>query len=1178
MIFDQIRGSVAFRDALAGLKIRGGNITLTGPGSGASAHFACAFFAETGSKFIVVAPNELSVGKIKSDLLTLGDFGAERILTLRPLEYMLYDVDARSSETEGERVKTLYALATGAWDVLILTPAAAAQHLPQKRYIESAALTVAPGDTHEPAELADRLTQLGYIRVTQVDGKGQFAVRGDILDIYPCGAANPYRIEFFDNEIDTLRAFDVVSQRTIAPEDRLTVLPERETYIWDEKQALNVRTDLKAELLGLDSRSSAASKLRADIDRIKPFASFGGYDRYLAYITGVNTTIFDYTGRVPVLFFNVREGVEAANRMQDEYVRICETVRDNSGLPDRTINYVQSGDEALAMLRGGALSTAFLEPFDNASVGSGAQGRVIRVNCRTPEALADNADQLLATIQKWLDLQYSVCIFSESEGRLRYFNAFLTDNALENKVAVKRGTLSEGFVYPELKVVAVGDGLVFRHAKARAKKKLRGAALTSFADLHVGDLVVHDVHGIGRFAGIEPIIVDGSKKDYIKILYRDDGVIFVPTHQLDSVQKYINTDESEPQLSKLGSSEWQKVTGRVKGNLRTYARELVELYARRSQMRGFAFERDTEWQKDFESEFPYEETDDQLRCTEEIKTDMEKPSPMDRLLCGDVGYGKTEVALRAAFKAVVEGKQVAFLVPTTVLAQQHYNNFVERFKKYPIKVDYLCRFRTAKERKQIVAALADGSLDIIVGTHALVNDKITFKDLGLVVIDEEQRFGVKHKEKLKEKYPAVDTLALSATPIPRTLHMSLSGIRDISVLEDPPRDRLPVQTYVAEWDGGMVKNAIYRELARGGQVFYLYNRVQTMDSKLRELRELVPEARIVAAHGQMGERELEQIMLEFYHGEFDVLLCTTIIESGLDMPNVNTVIVENGERMGLSQLYQLRGRVGRGARQAYAYITYRQGGEPGEVAEKRLRAIRENTEFGSGFKIALRDLEIRGAGSVLGEQQHGQIAAVGYETYCRLLAEVLEEVQNGGVKHTAPGKCSVEMGLGAYIDPGYIENEAARFEIYKKIANVENEEDVMELTDELVDRFGDVPDNVLNLMTVSRIRHYAEQVGFTSVIEKRADNRVMLYTGTGDGGNSNGASGAAHNANQSLVREGISETDPDLLKFYDLYRKRLRISRTRTGAIVTFTFTPGAKEKDYLHDTLELLKVWAKIC
>ena len=1174
MIFDEIRNSAAFREALAGLKVRGGNVTLTGPGNGASAHFACAFFAETGSKFIIIAPNELSVGKIKSDLLTLGDFDAERILTLRPLEYMLYDVDARSSDVEGERVKTLYALSAGHWDALILTPAAAAQHLPEKRYIAEAAITVAPGDVIEPTELADRLAHLGYIRVTQVDGKGQYAVRGDILDVYPCGAAGPYRLEFFDNEIDTLRAFDVVSQRTVAPEASLTILPERESFIWNEKQALNVRTDLKAELLGLDPRSSAAAKLRADIERIKPFASFGGYDRYLAYITGDKTTIFDYTGRVPVLFFNVREGLEAADHVQDEYVRICETLKETSGLPEKTVGYVRGGEAALELLCDGAYSAAFFEKFDNAApdgpMSAGGtrnltKSRQINVACRTPEALADNADQLLATIQEWLNLKYSVCIFSESEGRLRYFNAFLEDNALEHKIAVKRGTLSEGFIYPDLGVVAVGDGLVFRHAKARAKKKLRGATLTSFADLHVGDLVVHDVHGIGRFAGIEPIVVDGNKKDYIKILYRDDGVIFVPTHQLDSVQKYINTDESEPQLSKLGSSEWQKVTGRVKGSLRTYARELVELYARRSQMRGFAFDRDTEWQKDFEADFPYEETDDQLRCTEEIKTDMEKPNPMDRLLCGDVGYGKTEVALRAAFKAVVEGKQVAFLVPTTVLAQQHYNNFVERFKKYPVKVDYLCRFRTAKERRTIMDALADGSLDIVVGTHALVNDKITFKDLGLVVIDEEQRFGVKHKEKLKEKYPAVDTLALSATPIPRTLHMSLSGIRDISVLEDPPRDRLPVQTYVAEWDAAMVKNAIYRELARGGQVFYLYNRVLTMDSKLRELRELVPEARIVAAHGQMNERELEQIMLEFYRGEFDILLCTTIIESGLDMPNVNTVIVENGERMGLSQLYQLRGRVGRGARQAYAYVTYRRGSEPGEVAEKRLRAIRENTEFGSGFKIALRDLEIRGAGSVLGEQQHGQIAAVGYETYCRLLAEVLEEVQSGGVKHTAPGKCSVEMGMCGYIDPKYIENEAARFEIYKKIANVENDEDVMELTDELVDRFGDVPDNVLNLMTVSRIRHYAEQVGFTSVIEKRADDRVMLYTGGDD-------------PNQSLVREGIDEKDPDYLKFYVQYRKRLRISRTKTGAIVTFTFEHGAKDKDYLNDTLELLKVWAKIC
>jgi transcription-repair coupling factor (superfamily II helicase) len=1161
VIFEQILDSPAFTLCADSLNKKNAKVELTGLSGASAAHFVCAFLKKTGRKVVVIEQNELAARKFREDLITLGEIDPERVLRPAPLEYMLYDVEARSSDNESERVGILYKLATGDWDALVLSVSAAMQRLPDQKNILKYSFELHSGDRVDITELSDRLARTGFVRVPQVDGRGQFAVRGDIVDIFPGNAPNPFRIEFFDNEIDTIRIFSTETQRTVENVDGLQALPLKETYIWDEAQALDIRTDLKVELFGLNPASTQAISLKNDIEKIRPFCSFPGYDKYLPYILGKGKDFLDYCGDAALFISEPEEAIRNGEQTLSEFIRTAETVRQNSGLPELTAGLIKEPEEALRALENKARCSGNIRKFD---VISRKSREIFVFNVKTPEISGDDPEKLTEYVRTKSGDGYRVILLAESTGRQKLLENLLEDGGLAGRAEVVVGSVSESFEYPEEKLSVISGGGLFRRARAHVKRKLKGEAISAFAELSPGDLVVHDVHGIGRFDGIEAIAIDGEKKDYIKIVYRDNGVIFVPALQLESVRKYIGGDGAEPELSKLGSSEWKRATGKVKNSLRVYARELVELYARRSQLTGYAFSPDTEWQREFEADFPYEETEDQLRCTDEIKADMEKPSPMERLLCGDVGYGKTEVALRAAFKAVVEGKQVAFLVPTTILAQQHYNNFVERFKKYPIKIDYLSRFRTAKERNALVAGLAAGKVDIVVGTHALINDKIQFKNLGLVVIDEEQRFGVKHKEKLKSKYPAVDMLTLSATPIPRTLHMSLSGIRDISVIEDPPQDRLPVQTYVAEWDPVMVKNAIYKEMARHGQVFYLYNRVQTMDSKLRELGELVPEARIAAAHGQMEERDLENVMNEFCKGAFDILLCTNIIESGLDMPNVNTIIVENGERLGLSQLYQIRGRVGRSVRQAYAYITYPAGRELGEVSEKRLKAIRENTEFGSGFKIAMRDLEIRGAGSVLGEQQHGQIAAVGYETYCRLLAEVLEEERTGRPKAEKEICCNVEMNVGGFIDPEYIGDESERFRIYQKIARVEHEEDVLELTDELVDRFGNVPDNIAALMTVARIRHYAEHVGFTSVIEK--DRKVLLYALDNE------------SSNPSLVREGISKTDPDYLKFHEKYARRLRISRTKAGAIVTYLQSEGSKKSELADEVLSLLEAWAKIC
>lgn len=1089
-IYKRITESGSYNDYKGSFNKKNGRFSMTGLIRACAANLIYALTSETGEKAVYVASNSLNASKTAEDIRFFSNCEGNDVLLLEPYEYMLYDVEVKSSDISAARVELLYKLIKGDWRVLITTPAAIAQWLPKPEYILRAAIKLKIGEIIELDELIHKLSGNRYTRLSEIDGKGQFSVRGDIVDIFPYGAENPVRVEFFDNEIDSIRIFDILSQRTVENTEEVLILPDNETMIWDWDHADAVRKRVSSELedAGIKESSTLYKRVIKDIDQMLPRSFFQGYDRYLPYILGNKYDIFDYTGSAHVFFENFAAFYDTLNAEREDYIKICETIQDNAGLLKETYNLMMTPEDAEASCERKAFNITYIDEF----ITNRANCEQFTFKCRSTDPFGGNLQMLLDACDELASQGYETILITESEGKKSRFKTLQEEGKLHkavNIVTSKRG-LSSGYVCDDIKLAIFTDESLFKKERAAAKRKLKGKPITDFADIEPGDLVVHDVHGVGRFEKIETVEIDGIRRDYIKINYRDDGVLYVPTPQLDSVQKYIGPEGISPKLNKLGSAEWNRTTSKVKESLRAFAKELVELYAKRSKIKGFACSEDTVWQKEFEEAFPYEETDDQLRCTEEIKQDLQNTRPMERLLCGDVGYGKTEVALRAAFKVVCEGRQVVFLVPTTVLAQQHYNNFVSRFENFPIRVDYLCRFRTASEKKKILADMASGKIDILVGTHSIIKSGIQFKNLGLVVIDEEQRFGVMHKEKLKQERPDVDILTLSATPIPRTLHMSLSGIRDISLLEDPPQNRHPVQTYVAEWEPAMIKNAIYREMGRKGQVFYLYNKVKTIEEKRRQLSELVPEARIAVGHGQMGERELESVMEAFYKKEFDILLCTTIIESGLDMPNVNTVIIEESDHMGLAQLYQIRGRVGRSNKTAYAYITYKKDKTLNETAEKRLRTIRDFTEFGSGFKIALRDLEIRGAGSVLGERQHGQLAIVGYDTYCRLLSEVL--VEESGKMPEERTQVSVDFRVNGYIDPEYIENEEARFDIYKKISRVETENDELEMTDELIDRYGTVPESVQNLIKISRIRYACSKCGVNSVIQKKGSVQFMI--------------------------------------------------------------------------------------
>ncbi|MBQ8165350.1 MAG: transcription-repair coupling factor [Clostridia bacterium] len=1055
---------------------------ISSSGKAFFSHAVCRMCLRSSRKertFLYIAPNDLEARKVYEELNSFTNGSA---VIVEPYEYMLYDAFAKSADVEFRRMEAINRIIKNDFSIAVTSPTAFMQYMADPGKIKKCFLNIETGSVYEPYELADKLTSIGYERVSQVDGKGQFALRGDILDVFASNEVNPVRIEFFDNEIDTVRYFDIVSQRTIESADSVEIFPRNEFCIASDEEENLIKSrifdalenklillrDKKLDLLA----DKTEKRVSSDAEKLR-LGRFPGMDRYIPFVTGKKYTLADYFENVTVFIDDMEKAVQTVNTVLDEHTRICEAVSETSPLLDETVNMFMSPEEFCEAVKSGFNAVVY-EEF--------AMNPDFSVKIDDLGDFDGNRELQRRLLSEKTKEGYTIYMFAANRQRFEKLPSYAEEQFPDAKCEFLIGGVKKDFVSPDLRIVVMGDKWFSGENGKRKQKKQKVKTLNFFADVHPGDYVVHDIHGIGRFDGVENLEVEGVKKDFIKISYKDNGVLYVPTYQLGSVEKYIGPEGSAPKINKLGGAEWSKIKAKVKESLRTYAAELVELYAKRSKLKGFAFSEDTVWQKEFEDGFMHEETEDQIKCSEEIKADMEQPRPMERLLCGDVGFGKTEVALRAAFKAICDGKQVAFLVPTTVLAMQHYKNFVERFKDFPVNIDYLCRFKTAKQRDLVKEKVSSGKIDLLVGTHSILQKGIDFKNLGLLIIDEEQRFGVMHKEKLKTRWPEIDILSLSATPIPRTLHMSLSGIRDISVLSEPPGERLPVQTYVTTKDPALIKNAVYREMSRHGQVFYLYNRVRTIEEKRFELEMLIPEARIAVAHGQMSERELEDIIAAFLEGEYDILLCTTIIESGIDMPNVNTMIIEDGDKLGLAQLYQIRGRVGRSNRRAYAYVLYDGNKTLSEDAEKRLRTIKEFTEFGSGFKIAMRDLEIRGAGSVLGERQHGQLAVVGYDAYCRLLGEVVAEEKGEDV--SVETFVNIEIKLNSFISSDYIEDENARLEMYRKIATVTSDDDISDLTDELLDRYGDVPANVLNLMSVAKIRSMSEKCGFVSIIQQ----------------------------------------------------------------------------------------------
>lgn len=1075
-------------------------IAVHGLSESSKCHVVYSLFDHIKKPVVIITYNDLEAKKIHEDLSLFFD----GVYYLPSKEVLFYDIEAVSSDIASERLNTLKQVIGR--DVLILvTPV---DNIVQKyvspHIFEKYRINLRLGDTVNLQELLNTFIMAGYERVDMVEGKGQFSIRGGIIDFFPLTSNEPYRIELFDDEIDSIRMFDVLTQRSTDKIDEAEIFPAREIIVEREAAASGyerIGAELESRLKLIKNRKSKEGsdrikeKILPVLEKLKESIYFRGMDAYLPYFYNKLYRLFDYFKFSPMIMVDEPSRVlQRIDTMAFEFQEMYEDLLGKGEVLPTQGELLYARDEVIGSLVGSRVVTfntlpRLIEEFKPAAVAN--------FTSVTMHPFHGQVELLIEDLKMWKSKKYRVAILSGTPARgqrlvesLRekgmetlYYDKFPEDIA-PGQIAVSKGILSRGFEYPTIQYSIVSDREIFGESKHRRKAPAaRGVAkIKSFTDLKVGDYVVHVNHGIGIFQGIKQLTVEGIKRDYLDIRYASGDKLFVPVDQLDLVQKYIGADDKPPKVYKLGGTEWVKTKARVKESIRQMADDLVKLYAIRQEVKGHAFSPDTTWQKQFEEEFPYEETPDQITAIEEIKKDMENTKPMDRLLCGDVGYGKTEVAIRAAFKAAMDGKQVAFLVPTTILAEQHYNNFLQRFRDFPIKIEMISRFRSPGEQKKTLKAVKEGSIDILVGTHRLLQKDIQFKDLGLLIIDEEQRFGVAHKEAIKSLKKNVDVLTLTATPIPRTLHMSLLGVRDMSVIETPPEERYPVQTYVVEFNEQLIRDAIFREINRGGQVYFVYNRVETIKDMLARLSVLLPDARIAIGHGQMSEHELENVMIDFHNGEYDILLCTTIIETGLDIPNVNTLIVYDADRMGLSQLYQLRGRVGRSNRLAYAYFTYKKDKVLQEVAEKRLKAIKEFTEFGSGFKIAMRDLEIRGAGNMLGPEQHGHMETVGYDMYCRLMEEAIHEVK--GEKVSEPVETSIELGISAYIDSDYIKDEGQKIEIYKKIAAIRDRKDLYDVEEEIEDRFGDIPETLRNLLQISYIKAAASQAGIVNIVQK----------------------------------------------------------------------------------------------
>ncbi len=1077
-------------------------VAVSGVSQICRSHVIASLIADTGRPALIVCQDDLAAQRVQAELAAFLPEPPE-VLPGRMLTF--YDAAGVSREWEQRRLRLLYALATGAARVVVTSFEALSLRTMPRQTLFSASVTLRPGAAFEMDDLLARLTAAGYTRTTLVEGVGQFALRGGILDVFSPAAPQPVRAEFFGDEIDAMGYFDPVTQRRTENADEAILLPVAESVADLHPGG---RAGLCADLTALIARQkrrktpneALIKTLEADREKLESGLPFAAADRYLALIYPEFTTAADYISQDALVFFCDHGNLRRAEKARTEELGLqLDAFLQDGTLAGELCDFSQSLEDAAGSFagRGAAYFDAFLAAQYPESLPPQALYSIVS---KQLPGYGGSLDTAVQDLKHYASSEFGSLVLCGGRRRGEILKEMLQAQGVAamlafpctalpqpGQILITDGSLPAGMEYPDLKFAVLTEGQILARADRKKKTPPKRATnrkkLDSFTDLTPGDLVVHEHHGIGRYVGMEQIRVDGALKDYVKIAYQGTDALYVPATQLDLVSKYIGGGEDAPvRLNKLGGDQWQKTKAKAKAAATDMAKGLIQLYAARKRLPGFAFAADTPWQQEFEESFEYPETDDQLRCIEEIKHDMESPVPMERLLCGDVGFGKTEVALRAAMKCMLDGKQVAILVPTTVLAQQHYTTALRRFGSFPVTIDVLSRFRTAAQQKKTLAALAAGKVDMVIGTHKLLQKDIQFKSLGLLIVDEEQRFGVSHKERLKELSRGVDVLTLSATPIPRTLNMALSGLRDMSTIEQPPQDRYPVQTFVLEYNERVLDTAIRRELERGGQVYYLHNRVESIDQCAARLRERLGEVEVATAHGKMNEEQLGSVMQRMAEGEIQVLVCTTIIETGIDLPNVNTLIIEDADRLGLAQLHQLRGRVGRSSRHAFAYLTFRRGKVLTEVAEKRLNAIREYAEFGSGFKIAMRDLEIRGAGDLLGAEQSGHMMSVGYDLYLKLLEDAVLE-QRGETALKEP-ECTADLNVTANIDKNYVPSGEQRMDLYRRMAAVRTQQDADDLLDEIVDRFGDTPKGVLNLLDIALLRARAAAAGMTEIAQK----------------------------------------------------------------------------------------------
>ncbi|MEA5094614.1 MAG: transcription-repair coupling factor [Sedimentibacter saalensis] len=1075
-----------------------------------TAYLACNLLDTTASKILIITSSETKSRKYEEAVKSYIADG-ER---LQPKEFLLYNVDALSKDAEYKRAEVLDKILSSKKAIITASVnSVLTRVMPKDRFKESI-IELKYGKSYDLNELRSSLIKLKYERVDAVEGVGQFSVRGGIIDVFSPSETNPCRIEFFDDEVDSIRLVDLKTQRSIKNLKSVRIIPCGD-LIFQKEEIKKILSEIDldyqnrlSKVHSLPNSKDVEKKLKSlyNIYQDKLMGGIGieNSDLLVPFIKDSFVSVLDYFDDDFVLIVDEPERVfEEEKALNESFQLKYSELFEKGEIFSKQSNVYLSDRELISKIT----SRPFISI--NGKNKTFEADETLQFMFKEPSSYYGKLEDLSKDLNRLKYKGYKIAIIlSSTESCLKLHNLLNdyecstvlskdTNIAAESgQVVIVPGELKKGFEYYDNKILVLTENEIFGsfRKKTHKTKKQKGSKLDVFTDLKVGDYVVHEHHGIGQYVGIEKIEVQNIKKDYLCIKYKGEDKLFVPVDQMSLIQKYIGSDSEKPKLNKMGSADWGKTKERSKAAIENMAGELVKLYAQRKVVKGFAFSPDTEWQKEFEYKFPFEETDDQLRCIKEIKKDMERPISMDRLLCGDVGFGKTEVAMRAAFKAVMESKQVAILVPTTILAQQHYTNIVERFRGYPVKIEMLSRFRTPYQQAKIVSDLNKGLVDVVVGTHKLLSKDLKFKDLGLLIIDEEQRFGVKHKEQIKQLKTNIDVLTLSATPIPRTLHMSMIGVRDMSIISEPPGDRLPIQTYVIEHNDGIIKDAIEKELSRGGQVYYVHNKVIDIESTASRLQRLIPEARIAVAHGQMNERHLENIMLGFVQKEYDILVCTTIIETGMDIPNVNTLIIDNADHLGLSQLYQLRGRIGRSNKISFAYLTYEKDKMLSEVADKRLKAIKEFTEFGSGFKIAMRDLEIRGCGNILGAEQHGHMLAIGYDLYVKFLERAVKELQ-GKMELDEDFETSVDLSVDGYIPSTYIENEEQKIEIYKKIAATSGKDDIYDITEEIIDRFGNPPKQVDNLLKISYIKSLCKKLHVKGITQSGNTVNIEMNSG-----------------------------------------------------------------------------------